>query len=355
MHIVCLIKVKYTLGKTYLMIKIKLSQPDNMKCFAGLLITRDLLKEYSIDITASDDYDYEFVDTSQFVDLRLPLEDSINYGLEKLSKKTGDYFLFHGGDSTSLMGVYEVFVQSDAKFLFKKQILSQEDYKEKTAFNKWFFGSGSDIDLGYDIPNDVYDRIKLTGWNVGHNWPHLQQMQPIIQNKDIDVCAIYQGVLDNGNSDHGVRNDVFYTEHRKGAWDTLNDLSDAYNIVAKQLPFNQTQDVMRRSKIGLSPFGMGELCYRDLEYIQHGMLLIKPDMSKVITEPDFFKPMETYVPVKPDWSDLNKIIEKVLANYKDYQYIIDNARDKLTDMYRYPNVCLHWYNFFANLNGVESE
>ena len=71
MHIVCSIKVKYTLGKTYLMIKIKLSQPDNMKCFAGLLITRDLLKEYSIDITASSDYDYEFIDTSQFVDLRL--------------------------------------------------------------------------------------------------------------------------------------------------------------------------------------------------------------------------------------------------------------------------------------------
>ena len=75
------------------MIKIKLSQPDNMKCFAGLLITRDLLKEYSIDITASDDYDYEFVDTSQFVDLRLPLEDSISYGLEKLSKKK--YKLFY--------------------------------------------------------------------------------------------------------------------------------------------------------------------------------------------------------------------------------------------------------------------
>ena len=45
-------------------------------------------------------------------------------------------------------------------------------------------------------------------------------------------------------------------------------------------------------------------------------------MSKVITEPDFYKPMETYVPVKPDWSDLNETIEKVLANYKDYQYII---------------------------------
>ena len=48
-------------------------------------------------------------------------------------------------------------------------------------------------------------------------------------------------------------------------------------------------------------------------------------MDKVITEPDFYKPMETYVPVKPDWSDLNKVVEKVLANYKDYEYIIDNS------------------------------
>ena len=39
--------------------------------------------------------------------------------------------MFHGGDSTSIMGVYEVFVESDAKYLFKKQLLSQEDYKEK--------------------------------------------------------------------------------------------------------------------------------------------------------------------------------------------------------------------------------
>ena len=52
-------------------------------------------------------------------------------------------------------------------------------------------------------------------------------------------------------------------------------------------------------------------------------------MSKVITEPDFFKPMETYVPVKPDWSDLNETMKKVLDNFKDYQYIIDYTRQKV--------------------------
>ena len=337
------------------MIKIRLSDNQNMKCFSGLIISKDMLKDYSIDITDSDDYDYEFIVTNEFVKSSLPLKESIDWGLENLSKKSGDYFLFHGGDSTSIMGAYEVFIESNAKYLFKKQLLSQEDYREETTLNKWFFGKGSVLDRGYDIPDDVYSKMKLTGYNVAHNWPHLQQMQLTNETRDIDVCAVYRGILDNGTMDHEVQSDVLYTKHRKGAWDKLDYISETYNVVKGQTAPEQFVKIMKRSKIGLSPFGMGELCYRDLELIQWGCLLVKPDMSKVIIEPDFFKPMETYVPVNPDWSDLNETIHKVLENVKDYQYIIDNARQKVVEMYSYQNVCLHWYNFFAEMSGVESE
>ena len=78
-------------------------------------------------------------------------------------------------------------------------------------------------------------------------------------------------------------------------------------------------------------------------------------MNKEITEPDFFKSMETYIPVKPDWSDLNETIENVLDYWNDYEYIIHDARKKLVEMYSYQNVCMYWYNFFANLSGVDSE
>ena len=336
------------------MIKVKLTDSSNMKCFSGLIHTKDLLRDYSIDIADSDDYDYEFVHADEFVNLSLPLQESIDRGIDNLSKQSGDYFLFHGGDSTSILGAYEVFIESEAKFLFKKQLLSQYDYKNKTTINKWFFGNGSDLDKGYDISDDVYDRIKLTGYNVAHNWPHLQQMHVGNVDRDVDVCAIYQGILNNGNMDHELRTDVLYTKHRKTAWDILDNLNDKYNVVKGQSTPQQFVEVMKRSKVGLSPFGMGELCYRDLELIQWGCLLVKPDMSKVLTEPDFFKPMETYVQVKTDWSDLNETIEKVLANFKDYQYIIDNARNKVVEMYSYQNVCMYWYNFFANMSGVEN-
>ena len=43
------------------MIKVKLSDPTDIKCFGVLLHTRNMLRDYSIDITDSNDYDYEFV------------------------------------------------------------------------------------------------------------------------------------------------------------------------------------------------------------------------------------------------------------------------------------------------------
>jgi hypothetical protein len=100
---------------------------------------------------------------------------------------------------------------------------------------------------------------------------------------------------------------------------------------------------------------MGELCYRDLESIQHGCIVIKPDMSNVLTEPNLFIANETYIPCKHDYSDLNEIVMNILGNYKDYQYIAANARQRLIDIYSSHNVALYWYNFFANQTGIINE
>ena len=121
------------------------------------------------------------------------------------------------------------------------------------------------------------------------------------------------------------------------------------------LPYKDYCDVSFRSKIGVSPYGMGELCFRDYELTQFGCLLIKPDMGSIITEPNFLIPNETYVPVKLDWSDLNETIEKVLSNFKDYEHIIINAQKKMKEVHKLENYCMYMYKFFANLNGIKSE
>jgi hypothetical protein len=343
-------------------IKIKIYDPlmgKNRISFAGFLMLKDLLREYSIDITDSDDYDYMFLGAHDILNKGIGLQESIEYGLENCSKITGDYFIFDGSDSTSLMGSYEVLEQSDAMFLFKNQLLkNREDYKTPTSFNKWFFKNGSDLDLGYDISEENWDKIKLSGWNLGYFIgdqfrPTSQKWHPICSNKTIDLCAIF-----NANhppsSDHFAENGSYYTNHRTGAWDVIGD-NPGYNFVKDKLPFQEYINTLYQSKLSLSPFGQGEVCYRDFEIFEFGVVMIKPTMDIVNTNPNPYVPNETYIPVNLDWSNLNKTVIKMLDNPDKLSYIIDNSRKVYDELYSAHNFCKYWYDFFADLSGVENE
>jgi len=334
-------------------IKVKILNPTedrNEPTFRPLFFVKDILRDYSIDITDSDDFDYLFVGMHDFIYKDKPLSESIYTGLENLSKISGDYFLFDGSDSTSLMGAYEVFEQSDATYLFKNQLLNKEDYKISTTFNKWFFGSGGDLDLSYDIPDDKWNKIKLSGWNLGYLLPHYKDFHPILDTKELDVCAIYQASL-NYNEDHGVRNDTYYTDHRKGAWDNL-DIK--YKSKKDKLPYEEYINTLYNSKVAISPFGMGELCFRDFECMQYGTIIIKPDMSMVNTEPNIYFDNNTYISVNYNWSNLTEKIDYVLSNFNELnKRINNNIRNKFSKIYSYKNLCMWWYNIFSNLNGIK--
>jgi hypothetical protein len=343
------------------MIKVKVLNPTfdrNEPTFRPLAFIRDMLyTDYSIKLTTDDDFDYMFVGMSDFFDKDKSLKDSTMWGLENLNKVTdgGDYFMFDGQDSTSIMGAYEVFEQSDAIYMFKNQTLNKrQDYKTPYSLSKWFFGSNGEGDISYDIPQDKWDRIKLTGWNLGSLLPHYNNFQPINKNKKIDMCAIYNA-KHGYSEEHKFRNDLFYTNHRNGAWDILNDMKSKYDIRTTKLPFEEYIRVLYDSKLSLSPFGMGEICFRDFECMQHGTVIVKPNMNMVRTKPNIYIEDETYISVKSDWSDLEEKTKKVLGNFGEYSYIVNNFREKFKEEYRLENLCLHWYNIFKGLNNIKEE
>ena len=78
------------------MIKVKVLNHDkgrNEPTFRPLKFIRDMLyTDYSIELTTDDDYDYLFIGMSDFIDKEKPLKESVEWGLENLSKITGDYF-----------------------------------------------------------------------------------------------------------------------------------------------------------------------------------------------------------------------------------------------------------------------
>jgi len=340
------------------MIKIKILNPTkgrNEPTFRPLLFVKDMLRDYSIEITESDDFDYMFVGMADFINKGVLLQDSIDWGLEKLSNITGDYFLFDGSDSHSLMGAIEVFEKSKAIYLFKNQLYKNVgDYSEPKSFGKWFFGTNNRLDLSYNIDEKLWNRIKLTGWNMLANVPSFRNYININNNKTIDVCAIFGGgTSTKDNFDHKVRNDDLYHKHRKDIFDIVEKLSKKYKVIYGRKPFQEYMQILYNSKICISPFGMGEIRQGDGEAIQVGTIICKENMSRYNFGSNVWNENKTYIPFSYDCSDLYEVLEHNINNY-DYS-IVQNMRDEYLQEYDYNKLCERWYYIFSNLDGIVNE
>ncbi|MFO0907077.1 MAG: glycosyltransferase [Isosphaeraceae bacterium] len=87
---------------------------------------------------------------------------------------------------------------------------------------------------------------------------------------------------------------------------------------------------MALSRVVFSPFGWGELCFRDFEAVCCGALLLKPSMNHLETSPDIFVENETYVPVRWDYADLVEKCEHYLSHPDESKRIVDNATAVMT-------------------------
>lgn len=94
---------------------------------------------------------------------------------------------------------------------------------------------------------------------------------------------------------------------------------------AVRLSWDDYMAELMESKLCLSPFGYGEVCWRDFEAIACGAMLIKPDMSHLETSPNLFVPYETYVPINWDFSDLIEKVDTYLADGEARKRIAENA------------------------------
>ncbi len=131
--------------------------------------------------------------------------------------------------------------------------------------------------------------------------------------------------------------------------------TQGYNVLVPNQRVDQAgyYQEMRSSRICISPFGYGELCWRDFETVLMGCLLVKPDMSHIRTEPNIFIPGVTYVPVKWDFSDLAEVCAKYLADDEARIAITQRAYQALSDYYAEFGFLKSLRNILARA-GVES-
>lgn len=156
-----------------------------------------------------------------------------------------------------------------------------------------------------NIP-DIIERLVLgPAFSTGPNLiARLEKKEPPAGERTIDLHARI-----------ATRGTPWYAAMRQEAKAAVDGRFPDLTIASQgNVPKAKFMQELERSKLCFSPFGYGEVCWRDFEAIAMGAVLVKPDMSHLDCDPDIYRPFETYIPVRWDFSDLEEQVRAALAD-----------------------------------------
>lgn len=190
----------------------------------------------------------------------------------------------------------------------------------------WFFGS---------IPPPEHAHKLVQGWNLGIT-PRYQRMLRWTSKLNVpwNLRRIDLHQRTGGLGGPGKKQEWYQFSRTKGL-EAIKPLESKYRLTTtSRVSVKKYLAELCLSKAVFSPFGWGEVCFRDYEAIACGALLIKPDMSHMITEPNIYIPHETYVPIAWDYSDAVEQIDEYLSHPAKAKKVVKNAREALSEYYR---------------------
>ena len=132
--------------------------------------------------------------------------------------------------------------------------------------------------------------------------------------RDIDVHARF-----------ATQGSPWYTAMRSNAEKAITSLTGVTSVTGNSVGWRKFLMELRRSRVCFSPFGYGEICWRDIEAIACGSVLMKPDMGHLITRPDIYIPWETYVPVAWDFQDVPEKVRWIIDHPEESMRMCENA------------------------------
>lgn len=194
------------------------------------------------------------------------------------------------------------------------------------------------------IPTSEIEKIKI-GWNLGMcNWMYQKTGNPIIKrllsyNKSYRLSFTVPD-LKNRNLHISYRAGMRESIPTVNWWrKTTREYLDKFVDSHPQFMLNQATPLkkraynkeMRSAIVTPSPFGIGEICYRDFECFINGSLLLKPNMDHIRTWPDLYVDGETYVSHNWDFSDFCEKLDSILSHPEEYEEIARQGQKRFRD------------------------
>ena len=294
--------------------------------------------------------DIIFVDNKFFKFWWQKKEDDVYKFLKIAKKRIGTVLWFDTADST---GTPQFQVLAYVDGYYKNQILKDKrlyfkNFYRARIFSEYYHRKFNIADLhetGCECPLDPAQIEKIhVSWNSGLNDYGLYAGNYSLPGNIISKLRKYFPYLTGYTADfirvdkkrpisitsrlsfRHTRNFVVY--HRRLLMKKLEKLGVKTDFTNRMFYYNE----LKNAQISISPFGMGEVCYRDFETVMNGALLVKPDMGHVETWPDIYKNNETYIGCEWDFSNLEEILEGLLSDTQNLQHI---AREAQRNYYYY--------------------
>jgi len=251
------------------------------------------------------------------------------------ARSVGARCLVFDGDDDPCVHWPEVIDASDA-------VIKKHRFADLNAYRRRYVGKTNLTEycnktFGVDFSNDTIpfsgplsdaqiDKIIL-GWNIALDDKIFRLSRDVTR----DVLAWPKSLDISCRA--SFQKHVWMYGMRHAAVEALVALKDKFRVFAPTDRVGQQAYYreMLESRFTVSPFGCGELCWRDFEAFLCGSVLIKPDMSHIESWPDLFVAGETYVPVAWDYSDLETACKELVADEPARLAIATNARDKVLE------------------------
>ncbi len=276
---------------------------------------------------------------SLFPDKNLKYDSSIYEYIKEITKKFNYKILIDNSDGCACRSFWltPLFDRH-----LKKQILKD---REKYLINEgdrslmpWIPDNATPSNIPYTaLKKDQLHKLGLS-WNIGmldYRYFPFKKYLPIGTNKlllNFYKNPIYEIIYTNlrlfDTAYRGaISKNTRYSCQRILLIEKLKKLqTEGYKIIlGGKISINKHIKEMKQSKIAVSPFGWGEICYRDFESILLENVLLKPSMEHLETYPNIYKNLETYVSFNWDFSDFETKFKDVINNYSAFINIAKNA------------------------------
>lgn len=319
----------------------KLFQKDGI--FFKIIYDQNQLVNYEYDFAIISNR-VKFENRNAFIDFLL-----------KLKRNIPKVLLFDASDTSGIVD-FDLLPYVDG--IIKKQVLKNKEFYLQNNYDlsvrPWLNKMPKNPNYLNYVQAKIDDLNKIiVGWNIGMcDYRNLNYFPGYLRNyfpsnlktKKFDSLINSKKILTSFRGETSYGNpEISY--QRNGILNYLKTNKIDNIITGSRVNKSHYLNEMQESKITLSPFGWGEVCYRDFEAMFSASLLIKPSMNHINTFPNFFIENETYVAINWDLSNLDEKFKDVVSNYDDYKTISINAFEKF---HFYQNSFIEFKLFFLD-------